>query len=243
VTLPYTLLPGEDPSAVLIYYITADGTPQTMNNSRYENGQVIFTTNHFSAFMIGYNPVSFIDIAGHWGKDSIVWSGARKLVSGYPEGDFKPDDSTTRAEFIQMLYNALNLKVNINQENAVYTDVTSEMWFYGAVSAMKQAGLLEGIAYSDGSLKPGAPITRQEMAVILTNLAAVNNISKINNVKASQFTDYTDIEYIYAVETAINAGFLNEFGMADGTFSPKSYVTRAQAAKIQSTVVRVLGRS
>lgn len=244
VSLPYELKPGEDPNSVVIYYVDGNGNLQTVPNCRYENGRMIFTTTHFSLYMIAYNPVTFSDISGHWASGSITQAGSRKLVSGYADGTFKPDAYLTRAEFAQLLYNALGVGFSNTTGYAVYSDVTSDQWFYNAIGAAKQAGLLGGIAYSDGTFRPNEPITRQEMADVLSKLAVTRKVKSDVSFAITSFKDYNEIALNsrYAVELAIRTGFLNADGMGDGNFQPSGFTTRAQATVIQMTILRILGR-
>lgn len=45
------------------------------------------------------------DIDGHWSKEKFQWAIDHNIVSGYPDGTYKPDALTTRAESVTMLYN------------------------------------------------------------------------------------------------------------------------------------------
>ncbi|MCL2703473.1 MAG: Ig-like domain-containing protein [Defluviitaleaceae bacterium] len=246
VRLPHTLSPGENANQLVVYFVDRHGNVKPMLDGHFElrESEYVFTTTHFSSFAILKNPVTFTDIAGHWAHDSILRSGARRLVVGYPDGSYRPDNSVTRAEFVQMLYNALGLFFSAHSGQYIYGDVHTLDWHYMAIGAAKNAGLLTGLEFSDGTFRPNNPITRQEMAMILANLADVRNAGSVNNFRVSSFTDARDIgaRYTRSVERAINVGFLNQAGMGDGRFAPNSFVTRAQAASIQNTVLQMLGR-
>jgi hypothetical protein len=246
VRLPYTLRPGENPYTVVVYYVNAAGDLRVMKDAHYDAGigQVIFTTRHFSKFMITSNPVWFNDIYGHWANVPITQSGARGLAIGYLDGLFMPNASITKAEFIQMLYDVLDLRFTNTAGAAVYNDVTSDMWFYTAIGAARNAGLLSGIVYGDGSFKPNEPITRLEMADVLSKIALNFRVRPVNDFRAVSFTDFNAIfpGSVRAVELAVNVGFLNENGMGDGSFRPGGFTTRAQAATIQIMVLRALYR-
>lgn len=74
-----------------------------------------------------------------------------------------------------------------------------------------------------------APITREEMAAILANIA----LSPIGAVTmAPDFTDFNEVmsEYQTSVNACTKAGLIE--GMGDGTFAPKATLTRAQAAVV-----------
>ncbi|HOJ12346.1 MAG TPA: Ig-like domain-containing protein, partial [Clostridiales bacterium] len=64
VSVPYTPQKGEDINAIVIYYINEDGKLETVKDCKYhpDTGRVIFNTDHFSLYMVGYNKVSFKDV-------------------------------------------------------------------------------------------------------------------------------------------------------------------------------------
>ena len=51
VSLPYTLLPGDDIDSIDVWFIADDGTLEQVNGT-YSNGFVTFTTNHFSYYTV-----------------------------------------------------------------------------------------------------------------------------------------------------------------------------------------------
>lgn len=73
------------------------------------------------------------------------------------------------------------------------------------------------------------PITREEMAAIVTN-AALSPVGAVT--MTPDFTDFNDVipEYQVSVNACVKAGLL--VGMGDGTFAPKATLTRAQAAVV-----------
>ncbi|MBP1991221.1 S-layer homology domain-containing protein [Paenibacillus eucommiae] len=54
--------------------------------------------------------VKFSDLARHWAEVHIQQALTAKLISGYSDHTFRPDNSITRAEFIVMLIHALKPK-------------------------------------------------------------------------------------------------------------------------------------
>ena len=51
----------------------------------------------------------FKDIEGHYGKDHIEKLEAYGVINGDGEGNFKPNENMTRADFAIMLANALTV--------------------------------------------------------------------------------------------------------------------------------------
>ena len=49
------------------------------------------------------------DITGHWAEDNIRWCIAHGLMTGYPDGSFKPDQYVTRAELATVIRRLLEM--------------------------------------------------------------------------------------------------------------------------------------
>jgi len=56
---------------------------------------------------------AFPDVEGHWAKDYINSAYAKGWVSGYPEGNFKPQQNITRAEVVKVVNTMLNRKIHL----------------------------------------------------------------------------------------------------------------------------------
>lgn len=66
----------------------------------------LYTTENPSAFMSlinSSNDTDFNDIKNHWAKDTIEKWKDKGVISGYPDGTFKPDNPVTRAELAKIL--------------------------------------------------------------------------------------------------------------------------------------------
>lgn len=92
------------------------------------------------------------------------------MVSGYPDGTFRPNNSVTRAEFTAMLVGALKL-----DGTGVALDFTDQAkigaWAKRAVALAVQTGIVSEC--EDGSFRPDAQITRAEMASMIANALKV----------------------------------------------------------------------
>lgn len=90
------------------------------------------------------------------------------IVQGYPEGTFQPDSPVNRAEAVKML--ALAARITETPESSTGTtitfgDVPGSAWFAPVIKAAAEQGIVHG--YSDGTFRPGNPITRAEAAAII----------------------------------------------------------------------------
>lgn len=61
-------------------------------------------SNTMQASAINFSDVS----ASFWGHSNIQWAIENKVVDGYPDGSFKPNQNVEQAEFIAMLIRAIN---------------------------------------------------------------------------------------------------------------------------------------
>lgn len=167
------------------------------------------------------------DISGHWAEDVITKWIEKGLASGYSDGTFRANASISRAEFMKLVNNAFKL----TQEAEIdYTDVTEGKWYVNTIKIAKAAGYING--YQDGTVRPDAPITREEAATIITK---ITNLS-LNEKAIEGFKDKDQIKwskgYIGAVTTAKYM-----VGFPDGTFKPLNNITRGEAIYALNNII------
>lgn len=163
-----------------------------------------------------------------WAKEAVSYLAKKEVVSGKTENEFYPSDNVFREEFVTMIARAFEFEKFADE--ARFTDVTKDKWFYEYVLAASQNGVVSGI--DKEIFGAGEKITRQDMAAILYRVIEKKNLS-LDEVNASvSFTDEADIaEYAKeAVSYLQTRGVIN--GMEDGSFKPGDYASRAQAAQM-----------
>ncbi len=159
------------------------------------------------------------DLAGHWSADVVNEWMTKGLVSGYPDGSFKPNGPMTRAEFMSIV----NKVYNFTEEKDIsYKDVKLNDWYFGIAKKAAAAGYISG--YPDMTLKPNKPITRQEVATIFCKLESLNS-----DVEAAAiFKDLTAESWAKGyIGASVKAGFFS--GYSDGTFKGNSDIKRGEA--------------
>ena len=114
------------------------------------------------------------------------------------------------------------------------SDIMPGDWFNTEVSTLARASVILG--YPDGTFAPDAPITRAEMATLLTRLS-VADLSLVQNGEARNFPDATGWAAAN-IRIASQRGWIN--GYEDGTFRPDNPITRAEAFTM---VNRMLSRN
>ncbi len=112
----------------------------------------------------------FPDTAG-WAEAYILAAHHAGLVSGYPDGTFRPENSISRAEFAQVVYQlARNQGITLESiRRAEFSDAAREgVWYSEAIYTLADAGLMDG--YPEGTFQPNTPISRAEAVVVLNRL-------------------------------------------------------------------------
>ncbi|MBR0598271.1 S-layer homology domain-containing protein [Sinanaerobacter chloroacetimidivorans] len=237
VSIPYTPASGEDPSALIIYYLDSNGKLEMVKDCKYDStaGTVVFSTNHFSKYVIGYQEVSFQDVNGHWSETNIRYLSARGIINGKAENKFMPNDSITRAEFVTILGNKLGVDFSKYSQSS-FSDVRPADWFAGAVAWASGNGIVTG---SDGKFRPNDRINRQEMAVVLDRyMTDIEKRSMPQETKTSVFYDQNKIaSYAKAsVSKMQQLGIIN--GKTSTSFAPDDYATRGEAAKMITIMIK-----
>jgi len=171
----------------------------------------------------------FSDIKNHWAEEEILKMAEKGIVNGKTETEFYPDNNITRAEFATILKRAFNLSGDENE----FSDCNKNDWFYDSVSAVYSNGYMKG---SDGKFRPNDLITRQEMAVVLAEIARRKEMTA--NEVGVDFADEVQIAE-WAKEDVLYVSALGILkGMENGNFAPKNNATRAQVVVVLS---RLLG--
>ncbi|HZD60031.1 MAG TPA: N-acetylmuramoyl-L-alanine amidase [Anaerolineae bacterium] len=137
--------------------------------------------------------ISFSDVpSGYWGTDYIMASAAAGIVSGYPDGTFRPDRPITRAELARMLFLATGTPA-FTPTNPTFSDVSSRYWAFCDIETMVFCGIVNG--YPDGTFCPAEQATRAQTAVTLYKML---NPGAIPSAESTQTAD--DGRIIIAVD-------------------------------------------
>ncbi|EKQ67810.1 S-layer domain containing protein [Leptolyngbyaceae cyanobacterium JSC-12] len=109
---------------------------------------------------------TFSDIQGSWAQTCIVELTQRGIISGYPDGSFRPNNPVTRAEYASMVGKAFPNAARIRSATN-FVDVPSSYWAYNAISYASQTGFLSG--YPGNVFNPGQNIPRAQVLVSLAS--------------------------------------------------------------------------
>lgn len=161
----------------------------------------------------------FMDITNHWARENIKQLVSKGIVSGYPDGLFKPDNPISRAEFITLLVKALKLEPKQGESDKD----TENHWASSSISTAEAKGIIE----QDENFRPNEPITREEIAVMIIKAKKLNMATQEFNITESKDISNWAKDYIF---TAMENNLMN--GYPDGSFKPKGSATRAEAVTV-----------
>ncbi len=129
----------------------------------------------------------------HWAYKQIQILTDFNVVVGYPDGNYRPDQEVTRAEFATMVVKAFEQQ-NAEIVNPVkFTDVSEKDWFYGMVQRAVMFDLLKG--YPDGHFDPYGTVSRGHVISTTVNALTTETISnqKAVEILENSYSDYKEI--------------------------------------------------
>ncbi|MGF1460435.1 MAG: S-layer homology domain-containing protein [Leptolyngbyaceae cyanobacterium] len=114
---------------------------------------------------------SFSDVPpDYWAEETIQQSTMTGFMSGYPEGDFRPDQTVTRLEVLAALAAGLSLPETTTSQQRLQAFQDWEAiapWARKKVAAAMQANIISPNPETDRRLRPNAPATRAEVAALI----------------------------------------------------------------------------
>lgn len=172
----------------------------------------------------------------HWAWEVIRRSVKLGLFMGYSgahEGEFGPGDPVTRAQAVTVLWRMAG-SPEPGKHPKSFSDVKPDAWYYKAVTWASSKGVVNG--YSGdwaGKFGPGDPVTREQLAAMLSNYAS--RIAKLSvSGSSSSYAAMSDSSDVSSwaekpVGWCFTCGLMSGSG---GKIDPKGGATRAQAAKM-----------
>lgn len=168
----------------------------------------------------------FTDVEGHWASEAILKLAAAGVITGYPDGTFKPSRSLTRAEFVTLLVHALKLEMH---REPIFTD-SANHWASEAISIAQDYGLIKG--YNANTFGPDDRITREQMAAVIARMYAGDRVPSSEELPALAYEDAADISAWAADAVHWVTGQQIMIGNDHRQFRPKGFTSRAEAAVV-----------
>lgn len=179
------------------------------------------------------------DVQGNWAQPCIEQLTQRQIVSGYPDGSFKPNAPVTRAEFAAMLGKAFP-KATAVRTGGKFADVPTKYWASDEIGKAYQTGFLAG--YPGGVFKPTQNIPRVEALVSLSSGLKYVPVAPAVETLNKAFTDTAGIpEYSKSAIAAATEKQLVVNYPNVRTLSPDRLATRSDVAAFLCQATETVG--
>ena len=175
----------------------------------------------------------FSDVTKNWAYPGIQYCVTHGIMGGMGDGTFAPTGTTTRAQIVQILYNLEGTPAVSG--TTPFTDLTAN-WYKPAILWAYQNNVVAG--KSPTTFDPEGPVTREQIAVILTQY--MFNVLKMNRTwtpaDLSTFPDGAQVSgwAKEAMQDAVALGLINGTKASDGVvyLDPQGSAARQQVATI-----------
>ena len=175
----------------------------------------------------------FTDVEKNWAYPGIQYCVTHGIMGGMGDGTFAPTGTTTRAQIVQILYNLEGTPAVSG--TTPFTDLTAN-WYKPAILWAYQNNVVAGT--SPTTFAPDQPVTREQIAVILTQY--MFNVLKMNRTwtpaDLSTFPDGAQVSSWAkeAMQDAVALGLINGTKASDGVvyLDPQGSAARQQVATI-----------
>lgn len=225
----------------VVWYVTDDSAPvfYTLDSAGVQkipaNGAASGST------AAGETSTAFSDVpASYWGYGGIQNMVNSGIVSGYPDGTFKPNNTISYVEFVAMVMRGMRSDFLAE----TIAEMSGSPWYTQVLTTAKLSGLLWGTSMQEEAQwtqKMNQPITRAEMAYLLDSTIFVGDsgLAFDEDLLISQISDWSSVEKDerYTVLEMYAGGVLT--GYSDGTIRPHATATRAEACVIVDRAIRL----
>ena len=175
----------------------------------------------------------FTDVTKNWAYPGIQYCVTHGIMGGMGDGTFAPTGTTTRAQIVQILYNLEGTPAVSG--TTPFTDLTAN-WYKPAILWAYQNNVVAGT--SPTTFDPEGPVTREQIAVILTQY--MFHVLKMNRTwtpaDLSTFPDGAQVSSWAkeAMQDAVALGLINGTKASDGLvyLDPQGSAARQQVATI-----------
>ena len=175
----------------------------------------------------------FTDVTKNWAYPGIQYCVTHGIMGGMGDGTFAPTGTTTRAQIVQILYNLEGTPAVSG--TTPFTDLTAN-WYKPAILWAYQNNVVAGT--SPTTFDPDQPVTREQIAVILTQY--MFHVLKMERTwtpaDLSTFPDGAQVSgwAKEAMQDAVALGLINGTKAPDGKvyLDPQGSAARQQVATI-----------
>jgi len=176
---------------------------------------------------------AFSDLNGSPYETVVEKLAEQSIISGYPDGSFKPGNPISREEICAVVTRAMGPsadKLN-DAKDCGYSDVSEDSWAYESINYASAMGVITG--YEDKTFKPSANVTYNELSAMLVRGCGFDE----DDLAGSWPDNYRIMAEKLGIYTEV-LNVLEENGDADLNYNAPA--TRGDAALMVSAVLERL---
>jgi spore germination protein YaaH len=187
--------------------------------------------------VVGAETLRFADVpSGHWAEANIHQLRDLGITGGQGDNLFGMGKTITRAEFVTFLVRLRGWQ-SVTPKIGSYSDnMDTSQWYYSNI----ETALTEKVITKDSTqFRPNAPITREEMAVMIVNSLGYGTLATTMTKSTSPYKDVS--QNVGTIILLKDFGIIN--GVGDGIFAPRNTAKREEAAAILMRMVNKINTS
>ncbi len=227
-------------------------------NKKFKSGlSLILILFILSSSIPSFAAPTFPDVkATHWAYDYIEKMVKLKMITGYDDGFFKPNDTVNYLENLQLISRLLDLsQEELNAGKMAYGSVLTELkivnWAQDAVIKSLYRGVIsekelreaqsKGLTTTGTKLRPN----RLTISIYLAKAMGLEDLANSKQVISLPYKEAAkiDIKYHKYLAVLIDAKVLDPKGTGEGYFEPTASVKRDAMAKMLSTAYDYLQKN
>ena len=186
--------------------------------------------------------VNLSDVSSdYWARPFIQALAENNVISGFPDGTYRPNQPVTRAEFAALIQKAFGNQNRVRQLSAGgFSDVPANYWAAAAIQSAYETGFLAG--YPGNVFRPNQEIPRVQGIVALSSGLGLTGGD--TSTLTTYYNDASTIpEYAVGSVAAATVGNLVVNYPDVKQLNPQQSLTRAEAAALLYQALVKTGRA
>jgi hypothetical protein len=191
-------------------------------------------------FIQPVNAAIFLDVENHWAYEAVCRASVVDLIRGYPDGNFRPEQSLSEMEALVLFMRAAGYNLDKNKSSSrvktipVTTVSTPQVaWGQNYLDRAVEDKLIDKLWLAE--FNGDNPITRARTAGLLSRLLELP-VSDSTGVTSFIDLNQGPPAYRTSIVTVARAGIIS--GFADGSFRPEAGLKRGEAAALLDNMIK-----
>jgi len=166
------------------------------------------------------------DVVGTPYEKSVQLLSALNLMRGYPDGDFMPDESITRAEFSTVVARLLGGEHTLTTRS--FVDVKPEHWAYNAIETVAAMKIVNGV--DEGIFEPDSTVTTSQVIKMLVSALGYKDAAELSGGYPDGYQ-----------KTANRIGLLDDISLKNGENISRGEIAMLVCNALECDILQAVG--